>query len=146
IEGPSLRKRIARDAVGLSVATTTTEPVTTDELSLVFPSVVSSWPARVAAITCCHGVTTIARRRLPWGFQVLALVLFRYVRSPSHLPGGFLECERVLVVHRRVRETSLSQMITFRQSGNTSGGRPRTALSGGGDPTERHAPRRQECR
>ena len=32
-----------------------------------------------------------------------------------------------------------------RQTGNTSGGRPQTALSGGGDPTERHAPKRQEC-
>ncbi len=33
-------------------------------------------------------------------------------------------------------------VITFR---HTSGGRPQTALSGGGDPTERHAPERQEC-
>src|SRR3954463_8803856 len=85
-------------------------------------------------------------RRLPWGFQVLVFVVSRCVRSPSHLPGDFLECEWVLVVHRRVRETSLSQRITFRQSGNTSGGRPQTALSGGGDPTERHLPTRQECR
>jgi len=67
-------------------------------------------------------------RRLPWGFQVLVFILCRCARSPFHLPGGFLECERVLVIDRRVRETSLSQKITFRQSGNTSGGRPQTAL------------------
>src|SRR5262245_57181884 len=86
------------------------------------------------------------RRRLPWGFQVVERICCGDVLSPSHLPGGFLKCERVLVVDRRVRETSLSQRITFRQSGNPSGGRPQTALSGGGDPTERHLPTRQECR
>ena len=43
-----------------------------------------------------------------------------------------------------VRILSVVMVITYRHTGNTSGGRPQTAVSGGGDPTERHAPKRQE--